>query len=160
MPGIVSMASGNVSEAEKEKQDTAPPLPTVLGTNSSSHPRPRPGSAEPAGEPGQCPQSGSTAHPARGNPAARSGSDGLSLMSLSPVTGETNTAQPATQLCSHFTALHASHLFMGGVSTSPSPAISAVTCAINKRAPRRAPKPGNLGMQTPQYCRTSQSHHT
>lgn len=97
---------------------------------------------------------------ARGNPAARSGSDGLSLMSLSPVTGETNTAQPATQLCSHFTALHTSHLFMGGVSTSPSPAISAVTCAINKRAPRRVPKPGNLGMQTPQYCRTSQSHQT
>lgn len=104
------MTSGNVSEAQKENRTQHHPFqhspqdkellpPKVLQSqqvNLSSVPR-----------------MGSTAIPGRGNPAARSDTDGLSLTSLSLVTGGNQHNLQLSCAFSHFTALHTSHSFMG-----------------------------------------------
>lgn len=139
MPGIVSMTSGNVSEAQKENRTQHHPFqhspqdkellpPKALQSqqvNLSSVPR-----------------MGSTAIPGRGNPAARSDTDGLSTMSLSLVTGgnQHNTTCNSAVLSLISQLSTPPTRSWGGVSTSPSPVIRAMTCAFIKRTPR-TPKP-------------------
>ena len=150
MPSIVSMSGGNISEARKGKQGTAPSLPArSSGNTAPPEPVPDPAPQSWQGQPGQCP----LPVPARseGKPCSKVRHQRPQLNALEPRDRRKPTQHNLQLSCavSHFMALCTSHSFTGRslhATEPPSPGISAMTCAIKERASRQAPKPGNLSM--------------
>lgn len=112
-------------------------------------PDPAPQSGQ--GRPGRCPPPRWAALPvparSDGKPCSKVRHRGSQLNALEASDGRKPTQRNLQLSCavSHFTALRTSHLFTGRslhASKPPSPGISAMTCAINKRASRQAPKTG------------------
>lgn len=148
MPGIVSTSSGNVSKACEGKRGRASYLPARTSGNTS---RPRPCTTERAGATWAMspPRWAALPVPARsdGKPCSKVRHRGSQLNALEASDGRKPTQRNLQLSCavSHFTALRTSHLFTGRslhASKPPSPGISAMTCAINERASRQAPKTG------------------